>query len=134
MKFVGDVVCSIIERAGDILLAQRPEGKSLELKWEFPGGKVRYEETEVMALKREIKEELGIEIDVIERLTPCFFQYTDFSINLIPYRSKIKNGVLHPEEHVRIKWVDLNEAQQYDLAEADQLILKEYIDLIGEVK
>jgi len=130
MQFVGDVVCSIIERNGKILLAQRPKGKSLELKWEFPGGKVRPKETEVMALKREIKEELQITIDIIERLTPCFFEYKDFSINLIPYRSEIKNGVLYPEEHARIKWVDLNEAQQYDLAEADQLILKEYIDLM----
>ena len=58
---IGDVVCAIIERDGSFLVAQRPEGKSLALKWEFPGGKVEEGEPALEALHREIREELGVE-------------------------------------------------------------------------
>lgn len=131
MKNLGDVVCSIIERNGEFLLAQRPKGKALELKWEFPGGKVNPGESEEDALKREIKEELGIDIDVNERLTPSIHKYETFIINLIPYRCSLKNGEPVPHEHSQIVWVDPGSALVYDLAEADKPILQEYLSKRG---
>ena len=56
------VVCGIIYKDDKILLTRRKKGKSLEGFWEFPGGKVEKEETDTVALKRELKEELGPEI------------------------------------------------------------------------
>ena len=56
------VVCAVIERAGLILLAQRPAHKLLALKWEFPGGKVEPGELPAAAILREIREELGCEV------------------------------------------------------------------------
>ena len=56
------VVCGIIFKDDKILLTRRKKGKSLEGFWEFPGGKVEKEETDTIALKRELKEELGLEI------------------------------------------------------------------------
>ena len=59
------VACAIIENNGQVLMAQRPPGKSLALKWEFPGGKLEDGESAAVALEREILEELGIEVEVL---------------------------------------------------------------------
>ncbi len=131
MKHLGDVVCSIIERNGECLLAQRPAGKALAHKWEFPGGKVNPGEAEKDALKREIREELGIDIELHDRLTPRFHQYETFTINLIPYKCSINNGEPTPHEHSRIAWVDPKSAEVYDLADADKPILREYLSKGG---
>jgi 8-oxo-dGTP diphosphatase len=127
MKNLGDVVCSIIESNGMFLLAQRPGGKALALKWEFPGGKVKQGESEKEALKREIKEELGIDIEATERLTPNSHSYSSFSINLIPYRCKIVKGKPYPMEHANIAWVNAESVNTYVMAEADLPILEEYL-------
>lgn len=126
-----DVVCSIIERDGKFLIAQRPKGKSLEFKWEFPGGKIDDNEVEEEALRREIKEELGIEIAIGERLTPSLYHYRDFTVNLIPYRCGILGGQLMPHEHVNIAWIEIDSVSDYDFAAADAPILEEYRLLLG---
>lgn len=125
------VVCSIIERNGKFLIAQRPRGKSLELKWEFPGGKVDISESEIEALKREVMEELGIEIEVRQRMTPCIYKYTDFTVNLVPYRCTILSGEPIPHEHLDIVWVDTESVWKYDLADADTPIIEEYRAFLG---
>lgn len=62
------VTCTIIENSGRVLCAQRSEMMPLPLKWEFPGGKTEDNESPEECLKREIREELGIEISIVERL------------------------------------------------------------------
>ncbi|MBM3423754.1 MAG: (deoxy)nucleoside triphosphate pyrophosphohydrolase [Chlorobi bacterium] len=123
---IGDVVCAIIERDGSFLVAQRPEGKSLAFKWEFPGGKVEEGEPVLEALHREIREELGISVTVSAPLTPVFHAYTDFSLRLLPFLCVIRSGEPAAHEHHAIAWITLNTIGDYDFPEADLPVLDEY--------
>jgi 8-oxo-dGTP diphosphatase len=114
------VTCAIIENNGKILCAQRSEKMKLPLKWEFPGGKIEERESLKACLKREIREELGIEIDILEQLPSFEHSYSaDFSIELFPFRCKILSNEIHLAEHKQIKWLSLEELEKLDWAKAD---------------
>lgn len=123
------VVCAIIHRENKILAVQRSEKMTLPLKWEFPGGKIEENESEVDCIKREIKEELNIDIKIKKRLTPSSHSYEDFSIELIPYISVCKSGNLTLNEHKQLLWLDKEALINLDWAEADVPIVNEYIKL-----
>jgi len=114
------VTCAIIENNGKILCAQRSEKMKLPLKWEFPGGKTEANESLEACLKREIREELGIEIDILEQLPSFKHSYSvNFSIELFPFRCKSLGNEIHLTEHKQIKWLSLGELKELDWAEAD---------------
>ena len=94
-----DVACAIILKDDKILVTQRSEKMSLPLKWEFPGGKIENDETAENCILREIKEELNIEIEIIGKLETKTFDYSNFSINLIPFISNYICGDLILTEH-----------------------------------
>lgn len=121
------VVCAIIENNGKTLVVQRSETMKLALKWEFPGGKIEDNETETESLKREIKEELHIEINPTTRLTPSIYHYPNLSIKLIPFVSQLISGELKLIEHKQALWLPKSELSTLDWAEADILIVNEYI-------
>ena len=100
----------------------------LALKWEFPGGKVEENEDPEKCLKREIREELGIEINIIERLTSNKHTYPDQKMfELIPYRCSIAGGKLVAKEHKLVKWLNRSELRELDWAEADIPVLNHYL-------
>jgi len=114
------VTCAIIENNGKILCAQRSEKMKLPLKWEFPGGKIEEDESLEACLKREIREELGIEIDILEQLPSFKHSYSaNFSIELFPFRCKIVSQEIQLAEHKQIKWLSLEELKDLNWAEAD---------------
>ncbi len=118
------VTCAIIENNGRILCAQRSEKMKLPLKWEFPGGKIEANESLEGCLKREIREELGIEIDILEQLPSFKHSYTaNFLIHLFPFRCKNHSEEIHLAEHKQIKWLILDELKDLDWAEADVAIV-----------
>lgn len=120
-----NVVCAVIlDDRGRLLACQRPAGKSLAHKWEFPGGKIERGEDAREALKREVIEELGCSLKIIERLTAVKYDYPDFSIRLIPFLSVILSGKPEAFEHSELRWVLLSECDQLDWAEADVPIWK----------
>ena len=123
---IGDVVCAIIERDGRFLIARRPEGRHLERKWEFPGGKAEPGESEREALERELHEELLIRVEIIERLTPVDHCYPERCIRLIPFRCRIIEGEPVACDHEELRWIGIGEAEEYDFPEADAPILAEY--------
>jgi 8-oxo-dGTP diphosphatase len=123
---IGDVVCAIIEREERFLIARRSSGRHLAHKWEFPGGKVEPGESEVEALRRELLEELGVTVEMIERLTPVEHRYPDRSLRLIAFRCKIIEGAPQAGEHEELRWIGIDEARDYDFPEADIPILAEY--------
>lgn len=123
------VTCAIITIDGKILAVQRSRTMSMPMKWEFPGGKIEPTETEMECIKREIREELGIEIEVLERLTPSIHQYLSFTIELIPYTAHYLSGDLKLKEHHNYVLMNRDELDRLDWAEADWAIVREVMSL-----
>ncbi len=121
------VTCAIIQYQNKTLAVQRGEEMSLPTKWEFPGGKIEPGESEKDCLIREIKEELNIIIEPINRLTPSIFHYPNISIELIPYLSNYISGDLKLIEHKSYLWLSKEELKVLDWAEADVPIVNEYL-------
>jgi 8-oxo-dGTP diphosphatase len=121
------VVCAIIEKDFKTLVVQRSELMSLPLKWEFPGGKIEQGESEEECIKREIKEELNIEISVQKRLTPSIFHYPNISIELIPFIAELVGGDIVLKEHAAYLYCSKDKLINLDWAEADIPIVKEYL-------
>lgn len=124
-----NVTCALIERENQVLVVQRSKTMSLPLKWEFPGGKIEKGESETACLKREVREELSIEVVLVRRLTPSSFSYPTMTIRLIPFVAKQVGGNLKLNEHVNFKYLHKSELLHLDWAEADIPIVKEYISL-----
>ena len=119
------VVCGIIFKDDKILLTRRKKGKSLGGFWEFPGGKVEKEETDTIALKRELKEELGLEISELNYFSENKHDYNTFSIHLVAYKCKTLMDPNKLVDHDKFEWVIVNELGNFNLAEADRPLLKE---------
>ena len=116
------VVCAVIEDdTGQVLLAQRPLHKHLASKWEFAGGKIEPGEEPAAALAREIKEELGCDIDVVRELPLVSHDYGSVRIEMLPFVCSLRadSPAPHPHEHIAVQWVSLAEIGTVDLAPAD---------------
>lgn len=122
------VTCALLERDGRLLVAQRPPGKKLALKWEFPGGKIEPGETAELALARELREELSIEVDVGRELPAVTHDYGDAVILLRSFLCFLRDGEPRPQEHVAVRWCLPHEVAALDLAEADRPVLAHYLE------
>lgn len=126
------VTCALIEEGGALLVAQRPSGKPLEGKWEFPGGKIDPGETPEDCLRREIEEELGCLVGIGAPLAPVIHTYPNRRIELFPFRCSIITGTPQALEHKAIGWCEPEKIYQLDLADADVPVLDEYLKLRKE--
>lgn len=124
-----NVVCAIIYVGNKILVTQRSEKMKLPLKWEFPGGKLENGESEIECIKREIKEELNIDITIIKKLSNSIHDYSDFRINLIPYVVEHKSGSIILAEHAAFQLVEKHNLKTLDWAEADLPIVSELLKM-----
>ncbi|MDL5052105.1 A/G-specific adenine glycosylase [Oscillatoria laete-virens NRMC-F 0139] len=121
-KFIG--VAVIWNEAQQILIDKRhPEGLLGGL-WEFPGGKVEAGETLAECIKREIQEELGIEIAVGDHLITIEHAYTHFRVTLNVYHCQHINGIPQPIECEEIRWVTLEEIESYPFPKANIQIIE----------
>ena len=112
---------ALIDTEGRVLLAQRPEGKSLAGLWEFPGGKVESGETPEIALIRELKEELGIDTwqSCLAPLTFASHSYPDFHLLMPLFACRKWQGIVSPREGQGLKWVRANDLRNYPMPPAD---------------
>lgn len=123
-----DVTCAIIEKEDKVLCAQRGEQMSHPLKWEFPGGKLEPGETLEACLKREIKEELGLDIAIGEQLPAHQHTYSSTKeICLHPFICTVQEGTISLKEHKQIAWLKPHKLKDLDWVEADISILHHYL-------
>jgi 8-oxo-dGTP diphosphatase len=122
-----EVTCALLERAGRLLLARRPSDKALALKWEFPGGKIEAGESGPAALARELREELGIDVEVGRELAPVIHDYGGTVIRLRSFLCRLRAGEPQPHEHTAVRWCTPAEAASLDLADADRPVLAHFI-------
>ena len=116
-----DVAVGILmQENGDVLLAQRPAGKPYAGYWEFPGGKLEPNETPQAALRRAIREELGMEIRVSALLADALHG----EIHLSLYAAEIEHGAPVLLEHSAIAWIRDDEINKYALCPADRELLR----------
>lgn len=120
MKHI-EVVAAIIFNNNKILCVKRSIGKHdyISLKFEFPGGKIEQNETNEEALKREIKEELHMEIEVGEKFLTVQHDYPDFRLTMHSYICTCKAPDLRLEVHLDYKWLPAEELGSLDWAAAD---------------
>lgn len=124
------VTCGVIWQGRKLLIAQRKPDSTLEsLKWEFPGGKIEFSEDPPTALKREIMEELNIEIDIGEIFYVSSHNYhpgpKDFKhVLLLAYSCAYKKGKIKSLDVHDFKWVTVDNLDKYNFAAADIPIVK----------
>lgn len=120
MKYI-EVVAAIIIHNNQILCVQRSENKLdyISKKWEFPGGKIESGESKQETIKREISEELEINITVQEEYITVNHQYPDFHLTMHSFICSCNEPSLNLTEHIDYKWLDKNELNQLDWAAAD---------------
>ena len=123
------VSCAIIEREGLVLVCQRSEKMDLAGKWEFPGGKLRGDESAEASIIREIKEEISVNIQVLEKMPSHQHDYGSKMIELIPFRAKIISGEVVLTEHAAFEWLDVEELPLLEWADADIPVVMDYITL-----
>lgn len=129
---MSQVTAALIRNDERILIAQRGRGKRFGRQWEFPGGKVRFDESPEECLRREIKEELNLEIRVDEHCCTVHHRYPEFDIELITFWCSIVAGELRLTEHEQVRWITLAEAGQYDFVEADLKVLAALARSLGK--
>lgn len=124
--------CALVDPDGRVLLAQRPEGKSLAGLWEFPGGKVEPGERPEAALIRELREELGIEVAkaCLAPLTFASHAYTDFHLLMPLYVCRRWQGTVQALEGQALEWVRPARMRDYPMPPADEPLVGVLRDLL----
>ena len=125
--------CALIDADRRILIAQRPEGKSLAGLWEFPGGKVEPGETPEQTLIRELEEELGVvtQVPCLAPLTFASHTYDGFHLLMPLYICRRYEGIARGLEGQAIKWVRVRDLRDYPMPPADEPLVPFLVDLLG---
>lgn len=124
-KIIHVVAAALIDRKKNILVAERPIGKSMAGLWEFPGGKIEEGEAPEYALMRELREELGIET------RPCGMwpigyvshNYPDFHLLMPLFAIRVWRGDPTPREGQRLKWVSVQDLYSLEMPAADKPLI-----------
>ena len=123
-----EVVAALIWDKEKFMIYQRPAHKARGLLWEFVGGKVEPGETKEQALVRECREELAVTLEVGEVFMDVVHEYPDLTVHLTLFHAAIREGIPRKLEHKDIRWITVNEVDQYEFCPADEEILRRLKD------
>lgn len=124
MKSVHVAVGVIQDSRGKICVAKRPDGKHLSGLWEFPGGKVELGESTFDALRRELHEELAIDINASEFLIKVDFEYPEKKVLLDVHVVTSFSGHARGCENQEVIWVEPNDLLSFTFPEANEPIIQ----------
>ena len=114
------VAGALYDAQGRVLIAERPPGKHLSGRWEFPGGKIEPGESEAQALARELREELGIEVSAAHPELTLKHDYAEKRVQVSMWIVDRYVGIPRGLDGQRLKWVVPGQLQDEDVLEADQ--------------
>ncbi|EGY79930.1 (deoxy)nucleoside triphosphate pyrophosphohydrolase [Peptoniphilus indolicus] len=118
------VVAAVIRAENKFFIAKRGYGEFKGF-WEFPGGKVEALESDEEALKREIREELEIEVEVCEMLCKIEHNYENFSVDLSVYMARILKGNIILKEHMDSSWITIDEIDKFEFLAGNVKVIEE---------
>ena len=126
------VACALIDPDKRVLIAQRPEGKTLAGLWEFPGGKLEPGERPEQTLIRELREEIGITVSepCLAPLTFASHDYETFHLLMPLYICRRWEGNAVAREGQKLAWVRANKLREYPMPPADTPLIPHLIDLL----
>ncbi len=132
VKIVLVAACALVDADGRVLIAQRPEGKTMAGLWEFPGGKIEEGERPEQTLIRELEEELGITVseDCLAPLTFASHSYPDFHLLMPLYVCRRWKGIVTAREAQRLAWVKPNRLRDYAMPPADEPLVSHLMALL----
>jgi|TARA_B100000282_G_scaffold296759_1_gene279922 8-oxo-dGTP diphosphatase len=122
----------LLDQDKRILISERPNGKFMQGFWEFPGGKLEKGENPEICLIREIKEEIGVDLENF-CFSPLIFtlnEYENFDVLLLLYICREWEGIVSPKENQNIKWVFVNKLFDCNLLPGDQKLIPYIRDAI----
>ncbi|WP_036306969.1 (deoxy)nucleoside triphosphate pyrophosphohydrolase [Methylopila sp. 73B] len=131
-KLVLVVACALVDADGRVLLAQRPEGKTLAGLWEFPGGKVEAGERPEETLIRELAEELGVTVEepCLAPLTFASYAYETFHLLMPLYVCRRWTGIVTGREGQATRWVRPQALRDYPMPPADEPLIAHLVALL----
>ena len=127
MKRIEVAVGIILNSNNEVLVGQRVVKDAYYLKWEFPGGKLEHEESAESALKRELKEELGIITEDSEELMVLDHDYSDRNVRLFVYIVKAYSGDADGQEGQALQWVALHDLHALDFLKGNRAIIEQLL-------
>lgn len=124
---VVEVAAALVFREGKLLITQRLAGTHLEGLWEFPGGKREANETFEQCLMRELREELGIQVEVGQLVESLTHAYPEKTVHLRFYRCRWRQGEPQLLDCAAFRWVMAAELARYEFPAADARLLKKLL-------
>lgn len=130
-KEVIRVVAAVIDHGGRYLITQRNANAVLPLLWEFPGGRVEPDESEVHALLREVRGRIGVDVIVGAKLGEHVHDYTGYQVHLTMYSCKLQDEARpYPATVADLRWVTSREFLDYDFPPADEKTMSKLLGLV----
>ena len=127
------VTGAVIYKKDSVLLTRRKAGEKLNGYWEFPGGKIKKNESPQSCLERELHEELDVESEAGEIIAESTYEYEHGTIKLLGIKTELKDYKLKLSVHDKAEWVLIKDLLNYKLSPADIPIAKRIMELYGNV-
>lgn len=128
-----EVCCALIRKRSKLIAVQKGPGSSHPMKWEFPGGKKKENETHEECIVREIREELGVDIRIFGRLEPIGHNYPDKQIRLVPFLCGICSREPVLWEHIALRLVEIDAWETVDWVEADRVLIRRNLTALRQI-